>query len=123
MAQEIKKTHFQFGSGGDSIPQSLSKATYQNLNVENNDSSVQQKKMSMMNRKSNFIFGLDNMLGSETTSNQAYNSKQFQNLNGAKSGTFSVNTLRKGNFRLGFETNTYETTAQSNFTNKNDDSK
>ena len=77
--------------------------------------------MVKLSRKSNFILGSDQDNFSQTTSNQAYNSKQF--LNQGQSGSFSANSLRRGNFRLGFEKlNTYETTAQSNFTNKNDES-
>ena len=120
VAQEIKKTHFKFGSGDDILPESLNKATYQNVDVQNSDVSNQQKKMSMQNKKSNFILGTDHGGRGETTSNQAYNSKLNQYMNGGP-GSFSANTLRKGNFRLGFEkANTYETTAQCNFNNKND---
>ena len=76
--------------------------------------------MTKFSRKSNFILGSDHDTFSQTTSNQAYNSKQF--MNQGSSGSFSANSLRRGNFRLGFEkTNTYETTAQSNFTNKNEE--
>jgi hypothetical protein len=121
VANEIKKTHFSLGNSDAEIPQSLSKASYQNVQVDDKTISDQQKKMSKINRRSNFVLGRDqNNLG-ETTSNQAYNSKQLsQYKNG---GTFSANTLRKGNFRLGFnQDNIYETTAQSNFTNKNAES-
>ena len=122
VAKEIKKTHFVFGNNKDnSMPESLNKATYQNLNFDNKDASAQQKKMSLQNKRSNFIFGMDQPNTTETTSSQAYNSKNLRSM-GNGINTFSVNTLRKGNFRLGFEAiNSYETTAQSNYTNKNED--
>jgi hypothetical protein len=120
VAKEIKRTHFHFGSEGGQFPQSLSKDTYQNVQVGDKNIMNQQKKMAKINKKSNFIFGNDPSKMDETTSNQAYNQKQFSDR--GNSNTFSVNTLRKGNFRLGFNNeNMYETTAQSNFTNKNDE--
>ena len=84
--------------------------------------SDQQKKMAKINKKSNFIFGKDPSLMKETTSNQTYNSKQFSSIANSNNNTSSANSLRKGNFRLGFtRENTYETTSNANFTNKNQD--
>lgn len=120
VAQEIKKTHFKFGTNDDVLPESLNKATYQAADIDSADITKQQKKMSQQNKKSNFIFGSDHANLIETTSNQAYNNKQNYNMSGG-ANSFSANTLRKGNFRLGFEkANTYETTAQVNFGNKNE---
>lgn len=122
VAKEVKRTHFNLGSDKGQFPQSLSKETYQNFGVDDKGINNQQKKMSMINKRSNFVFGNDPSRMSETTSNQAYNQKQH--LGDNKSGSFSANTLRKGNFRLGFNCDdNYETTAQSNFTNKNDEFK
>lgn len=122
VAKEIKKTHFTFGSDKQQFPQSLNKETYQNVQVDDKNISNQQKKMSKINKRSNFIFGNDTG-NNETTSNQAYNSKQFSNLTNSGPNAYSANTLRKGNFRLGFnKDNMYETTAQSNFTDKNNES-
>jgi len=50
VAQEIKRTHFQFGSGFEEFPQSLNKATYQNMQVDDKNLSNQQKKMAMINK-------------------------------------------------------------------------
>lgn len=75
VAQEIKRSHFQFGSAKEAFPESMNKATYQNLNIEGNGISAQQQKMSKMSRKSNFILGTDQANLSQTTSNQAYNQK------------------------------------------------
>ncbi len=70
VAKEIKRTHFQFGSEQNKFPQSLNQDTYQDLNVDDKTLGDEQKRMSKINKKSNFIFGTDppthgtsNMLG------------------------------------------------------------
>lgn len=119
VAQEIKRTHFQLGSDLNSFPHSLNQDTYQNMQVDDRNLGDQQKRMAKINKRSNFIFGNDPSGKGETTSNQTYNSKQFSHLSG-NANTFSANTLRKGNFRLGFNNeNTYETTSNANFNDKN----
>ena len=46
------------------------------------------------------------------------------NIKSGSKGCYSSISLRKGNFRFGFEKkNTYETTVQSSYTNKNEEAK
>ena len=121
VAKEIKKTHFIFGSEIDKFPKSLNNETYQNLQIEDKKTKNHQKNMSKINKRSNFIFGSDHG-NNETTNNQTYNSKQFTTFDNARPSARSANSLRKGNFKLGFnKDNIYETTAQSNFYDKNNE--
>ena len=72
VANEIKKSHFTLGSHKEGIPESLSKASFQEHQINNKETSAQQAKMIKFNRKSNFILGTDSWKYSESSSNQDF---------------------------------------------------